>query len=722
MVTALIQVDGSDSPRRPASELRWVDSILEMGWLIAAVLVPLWVNFWAHQPFELSKVLLLRSIAWLLTGLWLADWLDGGGDPRPHLRRHPLLVPVVVLAVVLCVATAFAANPLVSLFGTATRGQGFLTVLSYLLLFLVVTSRMRTAEQARRLVVALVATAGVIVPLSLLQATGWDPVGLISDARSPIYGTLGRANFVGAYLGMLVPLTLALAIIAGRGWKRRLLLLLLGGELVVVGLSLARGAWLAAGTSLAVFGLLWVWLRLDRRGRRLGGAGAAAVGVLGLGLGGVVLWRAQAGSLAARRTIWVAVGRLVGARPLLGYGPDALALFFPRVFPPQLVYYHGRDVIVDRAHNLLLDWAVTLGVPGALGILVVLAAFFALGFRRLAAAMRRSDGARELTDRGVVLAACLAAVAGNLTGNMVSFDVTATAMAAWLLLALVTCPGMAQDAETSSSSAASTGHRPVRGWLRRLAASLLLLGTVVAVWQLNGRPLLASISHRTAVRRVQIGDESGAVAAAERAVARWPWEPEHHWLLGQLAWRQAQGAGGGIESWLAAEAALLTARDLRPEDYAAWMLLGDFYGALGAQVEPGAFAHAHRAYEQAASLAPNHARLYVAWGRTFLDEERPGPALERFHRAVELDATDGLALRLIGDVELAQGRPEAALAAYQEAVRWSPDAALVYLGLARTYVMLGQPVAARRALDRARQLDPNHPAVRAVEEQLEPAH
>lgn len=720
MGSALIPGGESASPRRPASELRRMDSVLEMGWLIAALLVPLWVNFWAHQPFELSKVLLLRSIVWVLTGLWLADWLLGGEDPRPHLRGHPLLVPVAILAAVLCLATVSAANPLLSLFGTATRGQGFLTVLSYLLLFLVVTARVHTWDQARRLVIAVVATAGAMVPLSMLQAMGWDPVGLISDARAPIYGTLGRANFVGAYLAMLVPLTLALAIIAVRGWRRRLLLLLLGAELVVVALSLARAAWLAAGSGVAVFGLLWVWGRSDRRERRLGGAVAVAVGVLGLGLGATVLLRAQSGSLAARRTIWVAVGQLVAARPLLGYGPDALAVFFPRVFPPQLVYYHGREFIVDRAHNLLLDWAVTLGVPGVLAILLVLAAFFALGYRRVAGASRRSGGG-ELTDRDILLAACLAAVAGNLAGNLVSFDVTATAMATWLLYALATSPAMGRETQIPSNSSHSIGQRPTPDSLRRLAAGLLVLGTVVAVVQLNGRPLLASVSHRTALRRLEIGDERAAVAAAQRAVALWPWEPEHHWLSAQLAWRQAQRADRSTVSWAAAEAALLTARDLRPEDYAAWVLLGDFYGALGAQVGPGAFEHAHRAYEQAASLAPNHARLYVAWGRIFLDEERPGPALALFRRAVDLDATDGLAFRLIGDVELSQGHPEAALAAYREAARWSPDAALVHLGLARTYAALDQPVAARGALDRARQLDPNHPAVRAVDEQLEPA-
>ena len=48
---------------------------------------------------------------------------------------------------------------------------------------------------------------------------------------------------------------------------------------------------------------------------------------------------------------------LLAQRPLLGYGPDTLELVFPAVYPPELVYYQGRGILVDRAHNLLLDWA-----------------------------------------------------------------------------------------------------------------------------------------------------------------------------------------------------------------------------------------------------------------------------------------------------------------------------------------------------------------------------
>ncbi len=696
-----------------------VPASVEMGWLIIALLIPLWVNFWADQPFELSKVMLFRALVWLLTGGWMVLWLAGRSHPWRDLRDNALLVPVGLLAAAIATATVFAVNPLLSLFGTMERGQGALTLLSYLLLFLIVTSQMHTRAQAHRLLSAMVATAGVIVPLSLLQTAGWNPIGLVSDARAPIIATLGRANFVGAYLAMLAPLTLALTLMAEQGWRRSLLALLFTGELTVIALTLVRGAWLAAGTGLAVYGLLRLWPSLDRRGRRLLTVSSALVGAVALMFLGWLLLRAQTGSIAARRTIWMAVGQLIADRPLTGYGPDALAMVFPRVYPPQLVYYQGRHVFVDRAHNLLLDWAVTVGLLGVVASVTVLVSFFALGLRRLTDAMQRIEhDPSPLNARGMVLTACIAAVAGNLAGTMVSFDVTATAATTWLLIALVGSPAMAQGAAEREPPTALPHPRTSQG-LRRIVGGLLLLGSVAATVQLNGRPLLASIAHRTAVLRTEAGNTVGAVSAAQRAVRLWPWEPQHQWLLGQVTWRAAQQDDGDLAAWRRAEATLLTARDLRPEDYTGWVHLGDFYATVGTQIDPTAFALAHQVYAQAASLAPNHARLYVAWGQVFLEEGRLDPALARFQQAVDLDATDGLAFRLIGDVKLAQGQPEMALEAYQEAVHWSPDTALAHLGLARTYAALGHPDAAQAALARALALDPHHPGVYALHQQLD---
>ena len=369
---------------RPVQQVRVTEhcrshALVEMGWLLVAILVPLWVNLWAQQPFELPKAALLRTLVWGMVGVWLVDCLLSWRSPRRDLSDNPLLWPALTVGAAQILATALAVDRGMSLWGSYERAQGVLTQSGYVLLFLLISARLRTLSQARRLMGTMVATGVPLVGLGLAQALGWNIMGLISDARSPIYGTLGRANFVGAYLAMLLPPNLALILVTRRRWVRLAGTTLALGEMIVVMLTLSRGAWLAAGIAVGAFALLWFWPRLPRLWRAvvLVGGGVVLVSIVG-----GTLWLGRtAGSTAARLTIWRATLALIIRRPLLGYGPDALGLVFPNVYPPQLVYYHGRGIGVDRAHNLFLDWAVTTGLVGLLAELVLLMAFMRVGWR-----------------------------------------------------------------------------------------------------------------------------------------------------------------------------------------------------------------------------------------------------------------------------------------------------------------------------------------------------
>jgi tetratricopeptide (TPR) repeat protein len=348
---------------------------------------------------------------------------------------------------------------------------------------------------------------------------------------------------------------------------------------------------------------------------------------------------------------------------------------------------------------------VTLGIPGMLAWSWALVA-------PLASATRRLQGASMSREGRVRRAAAVAGVASGLVGNLVGFDITATATTTWLLLALGIAPELARETRPPDETRPATLPAAARSVL----VAALWVVVAAAIVQYNVRPVGADIWHRAAVRLHAAGEMTGALRAAERGAAWWPIEPAHHLLLGQVALSRAMHTIDPPAMALA-EAALLRACELRPLDPRHWAALGDLYTSLGALGEPAAWEPAHAAYARALALAPNHARLHVAWGDAFLRQDRPEDALALLYRAYDLDATDGLALRLIGDVELALGRGEDGLAAYREAVRWAPEDALVHLGLARAHAALGEGDSAWAALGRAVELAPEHPAVRAVQEQ-----
>jgi O-antigen ligase/Flp pilus assembly protein TadD len=745
-------------PKRDDAIFQPLHALMEVGWLLIALLIPLAVNLWAQQPFEPSKAALLRTIVWAMVGLWLA----GGLLERRNLWREvtatSLFWPATAVVLAQTLATLLSVEHSLSVWGSYERSQGWLTLLSYYLLFLLVAARLRTPIQADHLVQAVVVTAVPLVVLSTAQALGWAPLALQTDARSPVYATLGRANFLGAYLALLLPLTLALGCTA-RAWPGRLAAaVLLGGEVVLIGLTRARAAWLAAGAALALFGGVWFWSRLRARGRTWQVAVVTAGALCLIGGLAVALWAGRAGgSPAARLTIWRVLLPLLAHRPLLGYGPDTLELVFPAVYPPELVYYQGRGILVDRAHNLLLDWAMTTGVIGVLAQSVLFASFFGLTWR----AAQRAPNGRERA----LLAGCLAAVGGAVVGNLVSFDVTATATATVLLFSLgvglarlsesrtvrsdaqqlqatgaqrAPWDGPARDQTTSEAWAGLSARAGPAAAPRRLAVLPLLLMIMVgvsgAVWQANVRPIAADMAARVAEQHVAAEDWWGARRAAERAVAWWPFEPAYRrtlsWIylqgvLGPAATGSADTActtGGALQcrSYLIerAEAELLAARDLRPREFRTWAALGELYGVWGNRWDAARLPLAHQAYVQATGLAPGLVTLYTAWGMVDLAGGRFAPAAVHFRRAVDLDATDGYAFAHLGEAELGAGHNAEAAAAFEQAVRWAPDLAGAYVGLARALWLGGQPHAAGAAVTRALALDPTSPAALALRQEI----
>jgi len=685
------------------------DGLVEAGWLLAACLTPLVVNLWASQPFEPPKAAVVRTLVWIMAGCWLVDCLMARRSPWRDLRDNPLLWPTLAVGGAWVLATGLGIDPGLSLWGSHERAQGALTLLSYLLLFLLVSARLRTRVQLERLAGAVVVSGVPLVCLGVAQALGWRPVPLVSDARSPVYATLGRSNFLGAYLAMVLPLTLVWAWTARRRWQRLAGAILALAELAVIGLTLARGAWLAAGMALAAPAAAGGWRRLRLGGGRRFKVAIAAGAVAALAVGLVIvigLGSAREGSAAARRTIWQASVELIGRRPWLGYGPDALGLVFPRVYPPQLVYYQGRGLTVDRAHNLVLDGLVAAGLVGLMSQLAVVAALLVVAGRAL----------RQAVDpwRRAWLVACLAALAAQVAGNLVSFDVTATAVLTALVMAVIVALSRPLPGPAPGGGQWLAG-RPLWRWA---AAGLGVAAVAVAVVQANVRPVAAGVAARSAERWAELGDWRGAANAEEQAVALWPVEPSYRRALGSAYLQAARSAPDPLPWLERAEAELLAARDLRPEDWRGWSALGELYGVWGNGWDPAMLPLAHAAYGQATALAPNHAMLHTSWGMVDLEGGRFAEAAARFRQAVDLDATDGYAFGHLGDAELAQGRVAEALSAYQQAVHWEPELSSAHLGLARCYWLLGHREAAMGAVERALQLDADNPAAWALQQEI----
>ena len=520
---------------------RWQETL----WLTIALLTPLFVNLWVEQQFEASKVWLLRTLVWVLLLVWLGGRMVG---LRMKLLASPIRNLVVALALVLILSTLLSTNRYIAVFGTLDRAAGLLTQLSYLLLFVCVATQI-DAQGSRRLLHLIVWTALPICLLGLGQAIGWQPLPVFTDARSPMTTTLGRANFTGAYLALLLPLMLAAALEARNRWQRTVFGILVALALAAIALTQARAAWLAAFVGLSLFWWLVAAPRWSPRLRWISALGAAVA----LGTALLLLLRQgimSGGSIAARWTIWQASLRLLWPRLWLGYGADTLELHFPSVYPPEIVYYQGRGVVVDRAHNWLLDWSLNYGIVATLILVGLVALILRQGWHYLVTP--ESIGPPSSLDQPLNrrwLAACMAAVCAQLVGNLFLFEVAATAVVFWLLLGIV----------TAAAGRFTVMRRLSPSWrTRRTLAVMGVVILVLAVWQANVQPLLADVHSWRGTQLLNQGNPSAASAEYTKAVHRQPRRADYHVATALTAAQRGDYAQ--------AESAIQQALALRPTD------------------------------------------------------------------------------------------------------------------------------------------------------------
>jgi putative inorganic carbon (HCO3(-)) transporter len=290
--------------------------------------------------------------------------------------------------------------------------------------------------------------AGLLVPLQ--------------RAAGPVAAALGETinpNILANALLMGFPLLLALALFGGwsrlRGWGQAGAGLLALWMVAVILLTNSRGAWLALGVVVPLL-LVVRWVQLAYAVPLLV-MGVATVAVLsgpqlleGLTVGSTL--DATSG-IDQRVEIWQRGLLLIHAFPWSGAGMGAFPTLVPTLYPYDLV---PGDIVIPDAHNLPIQVAVDVGVPGlvawlALMLLLVLLAGLvvrwtrpALGLPTLSADDNPSpDGVLRRT-RAVALQRALAAGAlGALVAMLVSGSFGATnwgvkpAFLGWLVAALV---------------------------------------------------------------------------------------------------------------------------------------------------------------------------------------------------------------------------------------------------------------------------------------------
>lgn len=403
------------------------------------VALPLAVTPWGQDAYSRPKVLILYSLMISMLGAWIV--LGTTSQRRRWIVTAPeLALWAFVLATL--VSSWTTVNARLTIFGGPGRYEGLLTIGACLALYFVGVHFFGTRTGLRRLVTWTAAAGSVVVVYGILQL--YVPPLFAGEAfMREWYGglgiprissTVGGPIVVGGYLAFMLPLLLALAI-GSSSSMRYVWLAVACLSILTVALTLTRAAWLAAVIGLSISAAAMgppMW----RRHRMITAAMAAAAALSATILVTVVATPGQigarvatsvvteSGSLAQRLYIWEHTLGLIRDRPLLGWGLETLREVFPYDRDSLVRHFGLRPVIIDRAHNDILQTAVSIGVPGTLAYVTV----WVLIITSAARLLRRGGEEPRL-----LIAGWLGAVAAYVVQAQFSFSTVAITPLVWLL-------------------------------------------------------------------------------------------------------------------------------------------------------------------------------------------------------------------------------------------------------------------------------------------------
>jgi O-antigen ligase len=502
--------------------------VIERWWLRAGVfLLPLAYTWDTYDRFVLPKLLLARVLVIGLLILFLARLVMNGGLT---IRRTPLDLPILVFVVSALVSTVFAFNQNVAIFGTYTRYDGLLTIVTYAGLFWLSVQALGDRDEARTLLRILLASGYLVAAVAIIQSVT-DSVGQQSLVAA--FGSLGQKNVLGMFLAMLAPLAFR-EVVEADAWSRRVIAL---NAFVVIAIALvvsqSRSAWL--GATIAGVVLLFGWYRPSLR------VVIAGISVT-LIVGGVI----AAFSIITphqqerRPDIWLDTLSLIASRPLVGYGPDNFGLVYPRFQSKEL----GTQQ-VDKAHAEVLQVAATQGLIGlaAYGLILVglVRAFWAPTLPSPA------SGGGKLPRGGGKLEAV--AILAGLTAYQVTLQLNFTALAAALPFWVVAAAAMELWGATRVIRIPLVHRRRVALGGAIAIAAMFAVAVVGVV-----RPYLADSRLLAAVQADVEGRPAAAQAPAKQARELAPQESVYAVEVANLAFERGD--------WVRAVAAYLDAAAL----------------------------------------------------------------------------------------------------------------------------------------------------------------
>jgi len=339
-------------------------------------LLPLFFVTGISRNFDFPRSMIFRSICLFLILMFaLKVVLQRKMEIKLKYFTDKTFLLFFFLSFVLFLATVFSPHFINSIHGTYERGQGLIQWVFYLIFFFLFLQNIQVKHLKVFLFMSL--SGSFLISLyAILQKVGFDPFFSRFDTDFFVgrsFSTLGNPDFLGQYLGPLIPLVFLIFLITKKKVFKILFLIsfliLLGGIFVSESRSPVFG-FFCTGVIFAIF--LIKKHQISMKKIILFICLFLFLGITALKIPFIhdlpLVQRfsfddVHSRSLSVRFLVWDTAFKIIKSHPLLGVGPENFALYVP-AYINEKFYELEEDLNInaDRVHNDILEFGAASGI------------------------------------------------------------------------------------------------------------------------------------------------------------------------------------------------------------------------------------------------------------------------------------------------------------------------------------------------------------------------
>ena len=576
--------------------------LMETLWLGVFLLVPLYfvyfpelfglkLNFLqTEQVFEINKIVLFRLLVEILIFFWLIQKLLLIPKTKKTLP-WVFKVSLVCLVIGLLGTLIWSRIGWVNWWGNYNRHQGVFSYLHYLFFCWIIFDQLGTGERLQR-ILRIISLAGFLTAFyAILQYFSLDPVSVYLKTDVFLgrpFSSLGHPNYLGYFLILTLPFSVFITVQAKRNFTKALGIFNILVQLVALGFTFSRGAWLGILAAGWFYSLIY---GLAHKKKAIHFCWVVPLIVIAL-LIAVNVWPSSKGrltlagensrSLQSRLLVWQASWHAFQKNPLGGTGLDTFYLIFPRYQNQKLLTLEQPNEIADRTHNGVLETLVNTGLIGLITYLIFLVSLYLVCLKTVF--QNKSNAKLILLGLSVLF--------GLGVANQFGFSTTVHQVYFWGIVAILLW---------LISDRKQIQYKGGLLQIGRTLIGLLLISAVLLAIKLNLNAGRAN--HYFYLAQNELGTKK--LALLQRTIQLDPWTPNYQYNLLNFQLNNTLS--------LNPETIKTVGRLTNFQDYEYWLIKGEW------EMRNDQPEEAEKSFQEAAVLGPYQIRVFETWGRALYE-------------------------------------------------------------------------------------------------------